>query len=164
MNKRLLILRHGKAEPGSSLMADIDRPLAIRGHEEVTRMARFLLKDQEIPERILSSNAVRTRQTTEHVIDVMGLDPSIATFHHELYCAPAAAYLDVLSALPKNINTVMLVGHNPGLSHLVAHLTEDLIELKTSTVADVRVEGTWQAFSKAHLDHLWFPKFLDADE
>ena len=64
--KRLLLLRHAKAERGGA--DDLKRALEKRGIKDSARMGRFLRDDIYIPELILSSNSTRTRQTLEDVV------------------------------------------------------------------------------------------------
>lgn len=161
MTKRLLIMRHGKALPGNGNEGDFDRVLAERGQEEVDKIAEYLKKNKLFPERVFSSSAARTKETTRRFIDVVPVDEENIIYSQTLYLAPALDYLKMIEHLDDTVSCVLLVGHNPGVSQLVAYLTGDVVELKTSTVADIVFTGSWDKIEHADLKHVWIPKFLD---
>jgi phosphohistidine phosphatase len=69
--RRLVIMRHAKADwPGG--VADHERPLEERGHREAPLAGRWLLKHKIVPDFILCSSALRTRQTCTWVCSELG--------------------------------------------------------------------------------------------
>ena len=159
--KRLLLMRHAKAVPGDFMTPDFDRPLASRGHDDARHMTSFLMKQGVMPQHIFSSSAQRTQETTAHLVEKMELSSDKVHFSETLYLAPALVYLDVFKKLDDDVDCVMLVGHNPGISQLVAYLTGDVVDLKTAGVADVAVNASWSTVEQGDLKHIWFPKFID---
>ncbi|MGA2553019.1 MAG: histidine phosphatase family protein [Burkholderiaceae bacterium] len=111
----LLLWRHADAEEGTP---DLTRPLSAKGHEQAQQMGRWIRKRLPGHASILSSPALRARQTA----DGLELDYAIQT---EL--APGAAAEDILAflTLPQAASrneTVVLVGHQPWLGEAAALL------------------------------------------
>ena len=63
--KAVILFRHGKSDWDAQYDSDHDRPLAKRGIRDARLMGKFLSKRAEVPELILSSTALRTRETTK---------------------------------------------------------------------------------------------------
>jgi len=110
--KRLLLLRHAKAERGGA--DDLKRVLDKRGIKDSARMGRFLHEDIYIPELILCSNSTRTRETLEHLLPELGATPKIE-YLAELYLAEPELILALIRTAPDSAGSLMIVGHNPGL-------------------------------------------------
>src|SRR5579875_651208 len=70
--KMLVLMRHGKAEAHSS-GSDKGRVLTERGRRQASAIARGIASAGQRPDRIVSSDAVRARQTAEIVAEA--LDP-----------------------------------------------------------------------------------------
>jgi phosphohistidine phosphatase len=142
MANALYLLRHLKSswdEPG---LADRDRPLAPRGRKAGKKLARHLRETGVAPELVLCSTSVRTRQTLDAVADGLG-EPQIR-FVDELYAASEEELLDVLRGLEPDIDSVMLIAHNPGLENLSAELTGVSQEkFPTGALATLSVPGAW---------------------
>jgi phosphohistidine phosphatase len=122
---RLTILRHGHATetaPGGG--RDFDRPLSPRGHDEALRAGRQIAAEVGPPDLALVSPALRTRQTAE-ALDGVGLAPRAREYPDELYLATLPTLLERLRAARGTVAHLLLVGHNPGLSELVAALRGD---------------------------------------
>ncbi|SBV37531.1 Phosphoglycerate mutase family protein [uncultured Stenotrophomonas sp.] len=115
--RELILLRHAHAEPADNGLADVDRPLSPHGLAEAEAAGRWLLEQRLVPDRVLCSPARRTRETLEAVLGLTGyveqrLDPRI-------YDATPGA-LAALVDEHREVDRLLLVGHNPGLEQLVA--------------------------------------------
>ena len=117
---RLILLRHGKAEPESSSGEDFDRHLAPRGQAESAEMAARLADLGFLPDVVLVSTAMRTRETWA------AAEPHFpkakARFDDELYHADSGAVRHAAAQAGASAGTVMVVGHNPGLQELAVRL------------------------------------------
>jgi len=117
---RLILFRHGKAEPDSASGEDFDRRLAPRGVAESAEMAAHLADMGFLPDVALISPAARTRETWA------AAEPHFpkahAQFDEELYHADSGAVRHAAERAGKKAGTVMVVGHNPGLQELVVRL------------------------------------------
>ena len=117
---RLILFRHGKAEPESASGEDFDRCLAPRGHRESAEMGAHLADLGFLPDIVLVSPAMRTRETWA------AIEPSLpkarAQFDDELYHADSGAVRQAAVHAGVRVRTVMVVGHNPGLQELTVQL------------------------------------------
>ena len=117
--RELILLRHAHAEPASTGQADLDRPLSAVGLAEAEAAGKWLKENNLQPDCVLCSPARRTRETLEAVVGVTGF------FEHRLddkvYDTPGT--LIGLVDDRKDIERLMIVGHNPGLERLAALLT-----------------------------------------
>jgi phosphohistidine phosphatase len=125
MKRRLLVLRHAKSDRGAGALDDFDRPLSKRGKKDAPRVGEWLKAQGLAPDCILSSPAVRARDTCRAVVDALGIAREGVVFDDRLYLAPPETLLEVLATAPAKAGTVLLVGHNPGLDGLVEYLAAD---------------------------------------
>ena len=114
----LILLRHAHAEPEGADHDDLSRALSQRGEAEAEAAARWIA-DHGAPDRVLCSNAVRTRQTAERVLALTGFVET--RVDARIYEATPGILLDVL-AEHRGVKRLLLVGHNPGLESVVALL------------------------------------------
>jgi phosphohistidine phosphatase len=126
-------MRHGKASQDRPV-ADHDRPLTDRGIRDALSMGEWIVRQRLQPDRIICSTALRAYETAVQVATACAYRQPIET-HASLYLAPPAAYLAVLRALPDNPPTVLIVGHNPGITELVCRLSDEDQEMPTSALA-----------------------------
>ncbi len=114
--RTLLLMRHAKAThcPGYS---DRQRPLKKSGRAAAASIAETLRKDGLRPDLILCSPSRRTRETAELVAEAFPTLPDQILID-DLYLASASEILSCIRTVPKEIGTLMLVGHNIGLEHL----------------------------------------------
>jgi phosphohistidine phosphatase len=115
--RRLIILRHAKAELAGAGTRDCDRGLAARGREDAAKVGTYMARHGLVPEYALVSPAQRTRATWELVASAMSLHPQ-AKFDERLYDASAETILKVIRETPAQARCVCVVGHNPGLHQL----------------------------------------------
>ncbi len=118
----LLLLRHAKSRWDDPGLEDFDRPLAARGREAAVRMGAYMARQGLAPALILCSSAVRARQTLELVRPHLGGNPA-TQFADGLYLATPAALLQRLRKLGADVETVLLIGHNPGMHNLAVNLS-----------------------------------------
>jgi len=119
--KYITVFRHGKSAQDSRFSDDFDRPLARKGHRQIPRMAAFVARTKIRPDWIVSSPAQRARQTAELLAEKLDYTRPIV-WNERAYLAPALALLEILRQTPDEAEHALLVGHNPGLSDLVAGL------------------------------------------
>lgn len=138
--KRLLILRHAKAKTGDP-GADWLRPLAKRGERDAEEVGRRLFRAHGRPEAIVSSDAVRARQTAVIVAEAAGIAEEAVDLDDRVYLADLEDLVPVVRGLPDAADIVLLVGHNPGLEELAAHLAGiDADEVVIPTAGLVRLD------------------------
>ncbi len=160
--KTLLILRHAKSSKDDPDLDDHARPLNDRGERDAPRMGKLLRELDMVPDRIVSSTAVRARATAEAAAKAAGYDGKV-DLESALYLAEPEEYVDVVSRMPKKVRSVMVVGHNPGIERLVERLTRKREEMPTAALAKVSFDiDDWKDLpgSKGKLEGVWRPKEL----
>src|SRR5690348_13288349 len=120
MARSLFVLRHAKSSWDDAALADHERPLAPRGRRAAERIAEHLSRTHVEPELVLCSTATRARQTLDLVRPALG-SPKVS-LEDELYGASAGGLGARLRRVPDDVESVLLVGHNPGLQDLVLEL------------------------------------------
>lgn len=103
-------------------MSDFDRRLTPRGERASRDIGAYLAERSLIPDLILCSPALRTRDTLTGVAVGLGTEPRTA-FLPELYNAEAEDYVDQLRENGGNATVLMAIGHNPSTQIAAAAIT-----------------------------------------
>jgi phosphohistidine phosphatase len=114
--RRLLLLRHAKSDWPDGV-DDKLRPLAERGRGDAPEMGKAIAKAGVAPDLAMISAAVRTRETWDLISPYLGKNVS-ARFETGLYGASEKTILEYIRTAPDDIETLMMVGHNPGMERL----------------------------------------------
>ena len=118
--RELILLRHAHAEAAPLDGNDAERPLSVRGRTEATQAAARLLARGLVPDLVLFSPAVRTRQSAEILRTALGLPLAAFREAGPLYLASATMLRAQIAAVEPNIHRLMIIGHNPGLSQVAS--------------------------------------------
>ena len=153
--RRLVVLRHAKSAWPVGV-PDHERPLAPRGIRDAPAAGRALAEAGCLPDLALCSTAVRARETWE-LASAQWATPPLVRHDARLYGADVPRLLRVVHETPAEVETLLLIGHNPGLEELVLELAGeglddalDEVRLKfpTSAVAVLAWQGrTWKALA-----------------
>jgi phosphohistidine phosphatase len=145
----LYLLRHAKSSWADPTLTDAERPLAPRGRRDAKLIAEHLRQLGIEPELVLCSTAVRTRETFDAVRPA--LPNSKLELAQQLYAAGADELLARIRQVPETVESVMVIGHNPGLHELVLVLAstgEELERLEakfpTAALATLALGSTWR--------------------
>lgn len=134
----LIVLRHAKAIAGLGL-ADIDRPLNDRGRRDSTATGEWLRENALLPDQVLCSTAVRTRETLER----LALSSPVA-YESAIYDNDAGTLLSLIQQSGDDVGTLLLIGHNPSVHELIDDLTGDAPEaFPTCALAVIELSGAW---------------------
>jgi phosphohistidine phosphatase len=146
-SKQLFVLRHAKSSWDDPGLDDHERPLAPRGRRAVNVMAEHLHANEIEPALVLCSSSRRTQETLE------GINPGgQQLIEPELYAATTSAIIERLRRVPEDVDSVMLIGHNPAIQTLVLRLAagdarSDLSEVQrkfpTAALATLTLECAW---------------------
>lgn len=120
--KQLIIVRHAKSSWADPGQRDFDRPLNGRGERNAPEMARRLEARGVRPQLIVASGARRAHATAKLMAGVFGYAEVDIAIVDALYEASPRVWLAQIRALPASVDTVMMVGHNPEITALVAEL------------------------------------------
>ena len=123
MVKRLFLLRHAKSSWATPGQADHERPLNGKGREACALLAAHFAAASIRPARVLCSTATRTRETLQRIAAELGWKP-LADYREGLYLASAANLLKAIQGAGTT-ESLLLIGHNPGIEDLAADLGGD---------------------------------------
>jgi phosphohistidine phosphatase len=125
--KMLYIIRHAKSSWDSPLLGDFDRPLNERGERDAPRMGKRLKEKNVVPDLMLSSPAKRALTTCENIADILGYPQDKIKANDDLYHAGEDTILKIIQSCNDKHDTILVFGHNPGLTDFANLLTDAAI-------------------------------------
>jgi phosphohistidine phosphatase len=121
--RRLILMRHGEAERPRPGLEDFDRALDEEGRAESRRMGQALAKAGFTPDLALVSASRRTLETWAGTAAAFTGDIAVEQ-RRGLYAASAVTLSASAAEAGGRAQTVMIVGHNPGIHQYAAHLAQ----------------------------------------
>ncbi len=148
--KTLTIVRHAKSSWDHPGLSDRERPLNRRGERDAPVMGQRLRKNSIRPSQIISSPATRAWATARIIAAAIGYPLEFLQREKSLYHASVETILDVIVAQDPGFNSLMIVGHNPGLTDFANYLSPGLTNnLPTAGVVSVEIDqADWDLFSQ----------------
>lgn len=142
--KKLVLMRHGHSPLDGA--TDFERRLDEEGRAAVRAVAEMLKRAGCRPDLMLASAAHRTAETASILIEVLDIDERRSL--DELYLAGAERVLEHLeressareAELARGVDTIIVVGHNPGLSNLASELSDEAVGLAPADVIELDFE------------------------
>ena len=163
--KSVILFRHGKSDWDTKYDSDHDRPLAKRGIRDAKRMGKFLSKREEVPELILSSTALRTRETTKLAMEAGNWDVDVE-LEKKIYEASLEEIINIIKSQDDKYNSICLVGHEPIFSTIITLIdNKKKIKFPTATMARISFyTSNWKRVllepDKCKLDWFYKPKSI----
>ena len=163
--KAVILFRHGKSDWDAQYYSDHDRPLAKRGIRDAKRMGRFLSKRKEVPDLILSSTALRTRETTKLAMEAGNWDVDIE-LERQIYEASLEGIINIIKNQDDKYNSICLVGHEPIFSTIITLIDKKKkVKFPTATMARLSFTASdWKRIlldpDKCKLDWFYEPKSI----
>lgn len=144
--KKLMIVRHAKSSWEDASLRDFDRPLNKRGRRDVPDMGRRLSEKGLIPDLIIASPANRAITTARGIAKELGYALSAIQEEPDLYHAGTYTIREIISKTDSSVNTLMIFGHNPGFTDLIARVSDlSLYNLPTCAVCGVAFDfESWE--------------------
>lgn len=136
MAKTLIVARHGHALEGED---DFQRRLSAKGVTEVNAAGLALVARSLRLDGVLTSPAPRASETARLLAQHCGFDEPLRE-EPELYLAEPLTILRRVCATAEHVETLLLVGHNPGLSTFVSRLSGRPHELRTAQVVHLQLD------------------------
>ncbi len=148
--KRLYIARHAQKSE-EEYENDYDRPLTQKGLNDAKMMAEKLANEGVIFDAILASPAQRTRQTAEIFAKELGYHKNII-YNQTLYMGYVNEVKEVLSYTYDEVETLLLVGHNPSLTALCITLNDEFREkMQMGSIVQLEFDCvSWLDISKSN--------------
>jgi len=162
--KTLFLLRHAKSSWQNPDLQDFDRPLNTRGLAGAELVGKFIKNQKLSFDLVLSSPAVRARETIEIVLKTAGLAPELR-YDQRIYEANTLTLIEIIAQIEEEKRTVIIVGHNPGIEKMVETFTGVIAQVGTGNL--IKIDLKAEKWSKAlegqsNLDWLVKPKELGA--
>ena len=124
--KKLIFIRHGKAEDGSSEISDFERSLTLKGKVISRLMAHKLMEIEKSPGVIITSTAFRALETALIFAGEFGINADDVVLNDNIYYKMSLENLSaVLSVINEDSETVTLFGHNPSFSQIANNLSKE---------------------------------------
>ena len=146
--KKLAVMRHATA---GSASIDYERPLTTYGIAQAKDAGEYL-KALINPQLVLVSGAKRTRMTASAVNEIMNLDERLFQFDDRIYESSLMNLTCRIQEISADVDEVILIGHNPGVSMLVAALTGQRCSYSPGSFAVVELDiESWADLEKGNL-------------
>jgi phosphohistidine phosphatase len=140
--KTIYLLRHSDAEP-MRVATDFERELTSAGKERVKILANQIRQKFDF-DHIYYSTSKRTMQT----YSILKLDhlPSIGL--DKLYLAEIKQLVEILEEIPNSLQSILMIGHNNGLSELATYISSENVYLSTCELMEIQLEiDNWKLIS-----------------
>ena len=140
--KTLTLLRHAKSSWKDASLIDHDRPLNKRGKRDVPVMGERIQQAGIRPSLIVSSTAVRAWTTAKGIAKEISYPAEFLQREQRLYHAGVRRIIDVLAQQDIGFNSIMIVGHNPGLTDFANYLVPDVTSnIPTCGIVSVTIDS-----------------------
>jgi phosphohistidine phosphatase len=140
--KELYLIRHAKSCWADPDLEDFDRPLSKRGKKNGPYMAGRISMRNILPDRIVSSPAVRAKKTARYIAAGMGYRKDRILYDRGLYFSGFPYFLDVAGHHLGEVDRIFMVGHNSVITDVAEHLTgENFYNVPTCGVVGIAFKG-----------------------
>jgi phosphohistidine phosphatase len=156
--KTLILVRHAKSSWDQPGLSDFERPLNERGKKDAPEMAKRLKEKGISIDQFVSSPARRARKTAKYFAEEFGVKKDDIKMVEALYGADPSAFLETISKLHDDHDTVIIFSHNPGITEFASSLTKVRVdEMPTCAVFAVQADKDhWREFDSAEKKFLFF--------
>lgn len=139
--KTLYIVRHAKSSWDHAGLADHERPILDMGQKRTELVGDFLVENNHKVDLLISSHAVRARQTASIIADYLNYPEEDIQISNQIYHSNIDTLFDLLYELPEDVNSVMLFGHNPTFTSFANYFLQKKIDwLPTSAIVCIEFE------------------------
>ena len=155
--KTLYLARHAKSYWKDQSIPDIDRPLNSRGKRDAPFMGEVLNDKKIMLDLIISSPAKRTKKTAIEIASKIGYPEKKIQFNEDLYEASSNTIIKLIKKIGEKYDSVMIFGHNPGLTMLNNHLSNHYIDnIPTCGIVALQLDKKWSDLDKNSCKFLFF--------
>jgi len=124
--KRLIFIRHGKAEELVPEISDFERSLTLKGKHNAALMAGILKSAEKDPGLIITSPAFRAYETAMIFCREFNMNPDSVKICSDLYFSLRADdFIPFISSQSDDCDTITLFGHNPLITEMAAYFAAD---------------------------------------
>jgi phosphohistidine phosphatase len=148
--KSVILLRHAKSDWEADYESDHDRPLNKRGRKAAALMGRYLASLGQLPDLVLSSTALRARETVRRAAEAGDWDCPVE-LTPELYGASPGSVLELIRGRDDALESLLLTGHEPTWSVLAGILVGGA-SLRMPTAAMARIDFSVESWGDVEPD------------
>ena len=140
--KAIYLIRHAESIWQKGIK-DFDRTLTSKGIEDAKHLSKQLTCKADL---IICSSATRTKQTSLIFVDALNYNKGKIDFDLSIYEAPLENLIKKVNLIDEAHNTVLFIGHNPGITQLANYLgNENLAPINPCTIIKIELEiDNWQ--------------------
>ena len=151
-------MRHAKSDWTNPLQKDFDRTLNERGLRNAPMMGKRFAEQKINLDLIIASTAKRTEQTAVLIANAIHFDLKKIEWKDELYHASPEIIEEIIISTNDKINSLMIVCHNPGITHFVNSLCGSITaNMPTCGIAAFTLQcNSWTEFHTAKKELLFF--------
>ncbi|MEX0601108.1 MAG: histidine phosphatase family protein [Rhodothermales bacterium] len=155
--KTLVFFRHAESDRHAASGLDHDRPISERGRRDAGRMGTFLASVGPLPDRILSSSAVRARSTLLIAMEEGAWGEIPVSVTDVLYEASVQDVLELVQGQSDALDRLLLAGHEPTWSNIIGRLVGQAhIRVSTGTMACIDLDiPSWKVTAFGHGSLRW---------
>jgi phosphohistidine phosphatase len=145
--KTILLMRHAEVREENYNLHDFEHPLSLKGLENAQFMGNILYKNSMRPDLIISSTAKRAKQTAILLQSSAEIENPI-DFLDNMYEASPLTLLNIALNIKDKNDSVLLIGHNPGVEGFIEFLTTKKLSMTSTSIAEVKLNiETWKDLS-----------------
>jgi len=133
--KKLYLMRHATSNWPEGIATDIERPLTPKGEKEALEMAKVLRSKTDSLDFMMVSSAIRTQSSAKVLKEQIEIKKSLVT--EDIYETTHEHLLEVILSFPKDIDTLLLVAHNPSISMLTTLFLGTYADLPPAVLVEI---------------------------
>jgi phosphohistidine phosphatase len=165
--KTLYLLRHAKSSWQNPDLDDFERPLLEKGLKRSKLIIDYLMDHDISVDLIISSPALRAQATAEIFARALNYPVDEIKKYKKLYFGDSDSYYEQFFDVPKHVNSMMLVGHNPSITNFANQFLEKKIDfLPTSGLVSISFDtDQWEkaGIAKRKVNFVVYPRMFRKD-
>ena len=139
--KTIYLIRHAKSDWNNTNLTDYNRNLNKRGQNDAPFMGKKLAELNPSIDLIIASPAQRVLETVKLLTKEIDYNYDEIVFNKSIYNSSYLNLNEIINNLDNNINSVALIGHNPGLTNFSNYLTNNYIDnIVTCGIVKIELE------------------------
>jgi len=154
MVKDLYLIRHGEAEEPTAGLKDVERQLTSKGLQDASKVGMYLKRKEFHPDIILHSIAERTTETMNRINEQLGVKADHIESSEEVYEASARIMLRVISEIPAEMRSAIIICHNPSITYISEYITgSEVGYVEPAGIVHIQIPySSWSEVSEKNCD------------
>ena len=131
-------MRHATSNWPEGVPTDIERPLTSKGEKEALEMAKLFKEKNITLDLMMVSSALRTQSTANILKKRLEIKKSLVT--QDIYETTHEHLLEVICSMPDEIDTLLLIAHNPSISMLTTLFLGIYADLPPAVLVEIHFD------------------------